>query len=245
MRGFTRVAAAALVTLAFAPSAAAEPGSGPRETIDQTFTATTPGTPTGLGWSGSYHAANDPNAPPPSMDKMVFYPPPGFRYDTRVPPKCTATDVELELRGPAACPPKSKLGEGTVEGLFYMPFYHQQVFDHFTHHVDIVNNASEQVMLIQSEGWTVVRGKFNPDGSLEFAGPKCFPAPPAGGSCADDYLVQLGSQATTPVYTNAKGSYATTPPTCPAEGHWTTTVRFWWADGTTDSVDTHEPCTVP
>ncbi|HEX6711799.1 MAG TPA: hypothetical protein VF066_00390 [Thermoleophilaceae bacterium] len=243
MRGITRVAAAALVSLAFAPSAAAEPGFGPRETIDQTFTTTSPGTPTGLGWSGTYHATDDPNAPPPPMDKMVFYPPPGFRYDTRVPVRCAATDVELELRGPAACPPKSLIGSGTVEGLFYMPFYHQQEFERFTHHVDILNNTNEQVMLVQSEGWTVVRGKMYPDGSIEFAGPKCFPAPPAGG-CADEYLVQLGSQATTPVYTTARGSYATTPPTCPDTGYWETTVRFWWADGATDSVVTKQPCSV-
>jgi hypothetical protein len=45
-----------------------------------------------------------------------------------------------------------------------------------------------------------------------------------------------------PAYTNAKGSYATTPPACPAEGYWTTTVRFWWADGTSDTVAPHEPC---
>jgi hypothetical protein len=244
MGGELRAAAAALVALSLvAGPAVAEPGSGPRETIDQTFTATTPNTPTGLGWSSSYHAAGDPDAPPPPMRKMVFYPPAGFRYDTRVPARCTATDVELELRGPAACPPKSRLGDGRTQGIILMPFNHSAEFDRFDHHVDVHNNKNEQILLVESEGWTVVRGKFNPDGSVEFAGPTCFPAPPAGAGCADDYVIQLGSQTTIPVYRNKKGSYATTPQTCPATGHWTTTVRFWWADGTTDSVDSHEPCT--
>jgi hypothetical protein len=166
-----RICAAAAALLVFAAPAAAEPASGPHETIDQNFTASTPATPTGLGWSSTYHAAGDAGAPPPPMKKMVFYPPAGFHYDTSVPGRCTASDAELSLRGPAACPADSRLGDGTTEGLF------------------------------------------------------------------------LVSSTTIPAYTNAKGSYATTPPTCPAEGYWTTTVRFWCADGTTDSVDSHQPCT--
>jgi hypothetical protein len=238
-----KICAAAAALLVFAAPAAAEPGSGPHETIDQTFTATTPGTPTGLGWSSTYHAAGDPSSPPPAMTKMVFYPPAGFRFDTSVPGQCTATDAELSLRGPAACPADSRLGEGTTEGLFLFPFAHDQVFDHFNHHLDVLNNAGEQVLLVESEGWTVQRGKFNPDGSLEFNATTCFPASPTG-QCADDYIVQLGSKTTIPVYTNAKGSYATTPPTCPDTGYWDTTVRFWWADDTTDSVVTRQPCSV-
>ena len=238
MGGKTCAAAAALLLLCIAPTAYAEPGSGPHETIDQTFTQSTPGTPTGLGWSSSYHAAGDPSSPPPPMNRMVFYPPAGFRYDTGALGQCTATDAELSLRGPAACPADSRLGEGTTEGLFLFPFAHDQVFDHFNHHLDVMNNANEQVLLVESEGWTVQRGKLNPDGSLEFNATTCFPASPTG-QCPDDYIIQLGSRTTIPEH----GGYATTPPTCPAEGYWTTTVRFWWADDTTESVDTHQPCT--
>src|SRR5436189_590141 len=136
-----KICAAVAALLVFAAPAAAEPGSGPRETIDQTFTATAPSTPTGLDWSSTYHAAGDPSAPPPAMRKMVFYPPSGFRYDTSVPGQCTATDAELSLRGPAACPADSRLGDGTTEGLFLYPFVHSQVFDHFNHHLDVLNDA--------------------------------------------------------------------------------------------------------
>jgi hypothetical protein len=237
MGGRICAASAALLLMCAAP-AYAEPGSGPHETIDQTFTASTPATSTGLGWTSAYHAAGDPSSPPPPMTKMVFYPPAGFRYDTNALGKCTATDAELSLRGPAACPADSRLGDGTTEGLFLVPFMHDQVFDHFKHHLDIFNNTNEQVMLVESEGWTVVRGKFQPDGSEEFDSTTCFPASPTG-QCADDYIIQLGSTTSIPEH----GGYATTPATCPAEGYWTTTVRFWWADGTTDSVDSHQPCT--
>ena len=243
MGGVLRVALAALLSgLLIAGPAAAEPASGPRETVDQGYTTTAPATPTGLTFSAGYHAEGDPNAPPPYMRRMVFYPPAGFRFDTSVPGKCTATDAQLELQGPAACPASSHIGDGTTEGLFMAPITHSFVFDHFTHHLDIVNNTGEQIMLIESEGWTVVRGKVNPDNSVEFAGPTCFPAPPAG-QCADDYIIQLGSKTSIPEYTTASGSYATTPPTCPAEGYWETTIRFWWSDGTTDAVAPRQPCT--
>ena len=129
-----------------------------------------------------------------------------------------------------------------TEGIFYYPFAHQYTFDHFNHHLDVINGVNEQILLVHSEGWTVQRGKFQPDGSLEFNSTTCFPATPTG-QCADDYIVQLGSSTTVPLYTNAKGSYATTPPTCPATGKWETTVRFWWNDGSTDSVVTTQPCT--
>jgi hypothetical protein len=82
-----------IVGAVFASTAAAEPASGPRETVDQTYTATTPLTATGLGFAARYHAARDPNGNPPYMRKMVFYPPAGFRFDTSVPDRCTATDA--------------------------------------------------------------------------------------------------------------------------------------------------------
>jgi hypothetical protein len=243
MGGF-RVALAALLACAvWAAPAIADVGSGPRETVDQSFSTSAPDSPSGLGFTGSYHAANDPNSPPPYMRKMTFYPPAGARFDTSVPDSCTASDVELEAQGPAACPPGSVIGSGTASGIFYTPITHSFVFDRFTHHLDIVNDAGEQIMLIQSEGYTVVRGKFQPDGSIEFSGPTCFPAPPTG--CADDYVLQTASTTSITAYVKDGRSYFTTPPTCPASGDWTTEVRFWWADGNIDTVPSNQPCQPP
>jgi hypothetical protein len=237
----------ALMALALVPAiAAAQPGSGPRETVDQTFTTTQPGSPTGLAFSGTYHAAGDPNGNPPYMRRMVFRSPPGLVYDTSVPDRCTATDAELSVRGPDACPPGSKLGGGTTEGLFYEPIAHSFLIDHYKHNLYIFNNTDEQIMLIESEGFTVVRGHVRPDGSVEFVPPSCFPAPPAGVPCADDYVLQLASQTAMPEYTKTSGgqvrSYVTTPPTCPPRRYWTTTIHYEWADGAVDDVATTQPC---
>src|SRR5947199_3706194 len=96
-----------------ASGAAAQPGRGPRETVNQTFTATRPGSPTGMGFSGVYHAPGNARGNPPYMRRMVFQPPRGMRYDTTVPARCTAPDPVLQVMGPAACPAGSRIGGGT------------------------------------------------------------------------------------------------------------------------------------
>ncbi len=230
-----------LLCALLAGAAVAEPGSGPRATVDQTFTTTAPASPTGLGFTGTYHAEGDPDGEPPFMEKMVFFPPAGMRYDTSVPDVCTASDFELQIQGPDACPPGSLLGEGTTQGVFFFPFAHDFVLDRYTHNVYVVNNADEQIILVEAEAFAVVRGRFQPDGSLEFASPTCFPTPPTG-ECVDDYVLQLASSTTLPEYSRESGSYATTPPECPASGHWTTQVRFWWSTGDTETVETTQRC---
>jgi len=176
------------------------------------------------------------------MRKMVFYSPSGMTFNTDVPEKCTATDAQLAVEGPAACPAGSLIGTGTTDGIFYFPFSHENTLDQFHHNLYILNNTNEQILLVESEGYTVQRGVIHPDNSIEFNPTTCFPASPTG-QCADEYIVQLGSTTHTPVYTNANGSYATTPPTCPRSKSWATTVKFWWSDGSEDSVVTTQPCT--
>jgi len=56
--------------------------------------------------------------------------------------------------------------------------------------------------------------------------------------------MQLSQKTTIPPYTRAGKSYATTPPTCPTSRYWETTVKFWWSDGTQDTIVTRQPCVV-
>src|SRR4051812_13481152 len=157
-----------------APSASAQPGGGPHETVDWNFSTGQPGAATGFSFSATYHAAGDPKGDPPYMRRMVFSPPPGMRMDTTALPQCAASDLELAVRGPDACP-GSKLGRGTVEGLIYEPFRHDFVFDHYQHPLHVLNGVNEQILLVESEGYTVVRGRINPDGTQDFSPPSCFP----------------------------------------------------------------------
>ena len=162
--------AALLFALVWTGPARAQPASFPHGTVDQPFTTATPNAPTGFTFAGSYHAAGDPNADPPYMRKMVFYPPPGTRYDTSVPTRCTASDVELQLRGPAACPDGSQIGKGTSSGRVGGGF--EGTLDTY-----LFNNAGEQILIGATPAlWTVGRGHIGPDGSITYAFPTCFPS---------------------------------------------------------------------
>jgi hypothetical protein len=117
-------------------------------------------------------------------------------------------------------------------------------FHNFFHHTFLLNNAHEQILLVHSEGYTVVRGHIRRDGAVVFHTPACFPAPPGG--CVDDYIIQLKTTTNLPRITRRINGhtrvYARTPRYCPRRGSWRTVVRFFWADGNTDSVATHQPC---
>jgi hypothetical protein len=220
------------------------PGSGPREEVDQRFTTKRTNTPTGIVFRSEYHARGDKESPPPYMRRMVFFPPKGMRYDTSVPARCTASDAELQVQGPEACPPKSIIGEGETEGSFRYPVADDLEFHRFWHRVYIANNAGEQILLIKAEGYSVIRGKIRRNGSIVFNPPTCFPTPPGG--CVDDYIIQLKNSTSIPRYTRRINgrlrSYATTPRHCPERGWWRTVVRFVWADGAVDNVVTRQPC---
>lgn len=222
-------------------SARAQPVSGPHETVDNRLSTGQPNAPAGFHYIGEYHAAGDPNGPPPYLRKMRSYNPAGLRYDTSVPALCTASDIELDTRGAAACPQNSRVGSGTVKAAF-MGFVS-------TLHADVFNNTDQQIILLSSPGFaSVTRGHIAPDGSVEFAAPTCAPSiDPI--PCPVDDALQLGSDiTTTPVTKPSAGSirsYLTTPTTCPTSGQWTIPIRFWWADGSVDTVVTEQPCTRP
>lgn len=232
-----------LLASAFASpwSAVAAPVSGPHETVDSRLTTSLPNAPSGFHYTGRYHAAGDPKGDPPYMRKMISYGPPGMRFDTSVPERCTASDLELALRGADACPPGSRLGGGTADGKFMGSVN--------TLEADLFNNTDQQIIVVRSPGFaSVARGTIHPDGSTEFASPTCFPALNPPGCPVDDAL-QLGSDISVAPFTRSangvKRSYLTTAPSCPTSGHWNTPIRFWWADGSVDTVVTHQPCTRP
>ena len=226
-------------TAVLAAPAAAAPVSGPHEEVDNQLTTTQPDAPAGFHYTGRYHAAGDPGGDPPYMRRMVSYSPPGMRFDTSVPDRCTASDLELALQGAAACPPGSRIGGGTIEGKF-MGYPN-------TLEADFLNNTGEQIIVARSPLFaSVTRGEVHPDGSIEFAAPTCFPSLQPPGCPVDDAL-QLGSDIAVPPLTRTvdgeSRSYLTTPPSCPETGYWETPIRFWWADGSVDTVVTRQPCT--
>jgi hypothetical protein len=243
---YTGATVVCLALLALWPSgAAARPGHGPREDINQTFTSARPNTPTGIGWRGVYHAAGNKRAKPPYLYRMVFYPPKGMPHlDTSVPARCTASNAVLQVQGPAACPAGSQVAVGTTDGFIYDPLAQLITFDKFHHTIYVMNNTNEQILLVKAEGYAVVRGKIRPDGSQDYRLPTCFPEPPTG--CLSDHVLQTASQSKLARFTRSVNgrvrSYATTPPRCPASAYWRTRVKYWWKGGAVDTVVTKQRC---
>jgi hypothetical protein len=242
--GISALALAPLCILGLTGGASGQPASGPRERVDQAFTTSRPGTPTGLNFKSRFHAAGNRSGNPPYIRRVIVDLPGKMTYHTGVPPQCTASDAELEALGPDACPPGSQIGTGTTEGLIFEPFGHSFVFDHYKHDVIVMNGKHEQILLVKSEGYTVARGRVRPDGSLAFTPPACFPAP--AGDCVDDYVMTLKSTTDLPPYTRKVGgrlrSYTTTPARCPRRGYWRTKVRVAWTNGAHDAVTSRERC---
>jgi hypothetical protein len=229
-------------TAVSAVCAEARPVSGPHGTIEQLNSTTRPNAPTGFTFTGRYHAAGNPHAYPPYMRRMTFYQPRGMRYDTSVPERCTATDIELAAFGASRCPPRSRLGGGQIEAALMGRF-------RSTLKMSMFNNTGEQLVVAESPLiTTVVRGRFAPDqSSIEWNSPTCWPSTPAG--CPFDNALQLGATQRVAPYTRrirgALRSYLTTPSRCPAARYWKTPVRLWWADGSQDTLVTKQPCTRP
>lgn len=224
-----------VLALAAAPAgSAAATVSGPHEIVDSRLSTQRPASPAGMYYSARYHAANDPSGDPPYMRRMVSYNPSGIRLDTSVPDRCAASDLELAVR-PDACPSGSHIGGGTADGRFLG-------FPPTRLDVDVYNNTGQQIVVARSPGFaTVARGTIHPDGAVDFSSPTCFPAlnPPG---CPVDNTVQLGSTIDIPPLVRSGRSYLVTPPTCPRSRVWQTPIRFWWADGTVDTVVVEHPC---
>jgi hypothetical protein len=233
--GGALVAAALAALLPAAASAAVV--TGPHQRVENTLTTKRTSTPTGFLYRATYHAANRPKERPPYMRKMQSWRPRGMRFDTSVPARCTASDVELAVRGAAACPKGSLLGRGTTTTAFFGEFPSEVQMEMF-------NNTREQIILVRSPGLTsIARGRMRPDNSIVFESPTCFPST-AG--CPVDNTLQLGSRMKVPPYVKRAGgkvrTYARTPSRCPARGHWRTPIRFWWDDGSSETVVTKQPC---
>lgn len=226
---------------AWPAAAAAEPVKFAHGTVDQNWMTTQPGTTLGSTFKGRYHAAGNPDEYPPYMRSMTFRLAPGMRYDTSVPERCTATDLELAASS-GACPPGSKLAEGKVEAAFMGRFP-------TTVDVETFNAEDQQLMIVRSPFLvTIVRARISPDGAtIEFRSPTCYPSTPAG--CPVDNVLQLGSDVVFPPYSRtvngALRSYVATPPKCPKSGSWQTTIDFQWADGSADKVTSRHPCKRP
>ncbi len=224
-------------------SAHADTAAGPHQAITLTFSTSTPGSPAGVKFSGTYRNPSDPSANPPALRRVVATFPSGSVIDTSATARCRASDQQLQMNGDAACPPASKLGSGTVTTapLGSPPS---------TYRVTIFNADGEQIQVVEAPigngAAAVTRGTIH-GSTIEYVIPTCLTGgqPPTG--CPFDQTTLLGNTNEFPALTTGSGtsprSYFRAPAQCPPTGSWQTTDTFSYADGATETVVTHQPCT--
>src|SRR5436853_1717354 len=104
--GAWAAAGALIAAIATAPAAAA----ATRASGSVSYTSITPGKVTGMVLDFHFHNPDDPSAKPPAVAQMVVRTPPGSGIDVTARPQCYASDAELRLIGPGACPSSAEVG---------------------------------------------------------------------------------------------------------------------------------------
>lgn len=201
---------------------------GPHETVRITTTTGRPNHSAGFGYAASYHGG--------TLRRLVIVLPPGTRTNTGVPGQCTASDVEIMMVGPSACPTSARIGTGQVT-------VEQFGLGHATYQSVLYNAPGQQLELVESGTRVIgVAHTYVHGTTLDGPIPTCATGgqPPRG--CPSDQLALVSNHLQTVPVTKARRNYGTTPPTCPRSGTWTGHLRFYYADGSIDRLTYHVPC---
>src|SRR4051812_4333716 len=225
---------AALTLSLLLPTAVAAAESTPAADFDLSFGARTPAVTTPMAFRIVYKNPDDPNAAPSPQRRIVIELPRGSRVDGKAVAVCAASDAELQLLGPSACPAGSLVGRGTAE----LRTDGGPVFDPFIDDVDIFNGGKELVELFTHQRSGVRIGV----GRRQFPSPDTLSEtpPPQPGAPPD-----FESSVRVLDFRFAASPFITTPGSCPADGQWRSRLTFDTADGHTYNASTSTPCDVP
>jgi hypothetical protein len=233
----TRPANALLAVLAVSVFAAlpASAQAGTRADYQQKFTTALPGTSTGTDTRIVYKHPDDPEAKPIPVRREVFTFPKGTRFDGSVVPDCTASDLELQVSGPAACPAESQVGSGH-DGTFMTGFpgsgetpMDLDMFDAQRGFI-VVGSPSDNPMLRQV-------GRATREGRVVTVNAPRMPGGPPEGESALRRIHNVFDARSA-----GDRAYVRTPRTCPRSGSWKFKLRLVWADGVKTKHVDRMPC---
>jgi hypothetical protein len=237
-----RCAAVGAVCAAVALSgvAPARAQTASRQSAKVVFVEKRPGVSSGLAFDVDYVNPSDPEGKPPAVRTVSETLAPGARFDTTVPARCDASDVQLMAQGETACPPGSTVGTGyiRIDTGFPEP---NRFFD-----VDVtfLNNTDQLIFLSRERktGARVVSRATIQGGHLTSTAPPLPGTPPDGGALD---VVHTRFGAISREVGGERRGYITTPSACPRGGAWTNTLAFTYADGVTQTVASQSPCSRP
>ena len=223
--------AAATVIAILGAIGAANATTGRRADFDLRFPTASPAAQAALVLHVVYKAADDPNAKPSPIRKVVVAAAPGTRFDTGAVAKCTATDDELMAEGRGACPPDSRIGAGklTADTGFGPPV------DPVAGDLTLFNSGTAIIEVVTAPGTDRAVGidRLRIDGSTLTGAPPTTPGGPPDGETAVRQIDFTIERAT---------GFVTTPPSCPHSGEWITRGTFGFADGAEGTVTSASAC---
>jgi len=235
-----RVGAVALVLAASLAAIAVAGPSDSRQDASYSLSETRVARSTGEHFLFDYRNPDDAAGKPPAVQRVVTILPRGARYNPAVPGSCTASDAELMAQGAAACPPDSAIGGGVVTVDTGVEGPGRIV----TADVEFFNNATDpdgEFIFVNtvrdSQARTVIRADVTKRETITDAG--MLPGTPPDGGSIDTVDIHVDN-----VSSDGR-DYITTPPVCrgrKGDRHWTARVAFTYADGVTQTVPTHTPC---
>jgi hypothetical protein len=208
--------------LAVAASLATSAQAGVRADYMQRFTTPVPGASAGTIVKILYKNPHDPRAKPIPVRREVFIFPAGTSFSGSVVPTCTASDLDVMLKGTAACPPESRIGGG-IGDTFMTGF----------------PGAGETPLALD--------GYDEGSGALLISGPKQLPLRFAAHARAKGRVVTVDIPRSPggppdgesslryvhnvfPARSAGRRAYVRTPRTCPRSRLWTFTAQFIFAD---------------
>lgn len=228
-----------LVGLVVGASAIAAPPA-PAETtrrseLEAGFSSAAPGTSTGLRLGVVYRAAGDPDAKPSPIRSLLIALPTGTVFDASAAPECRASDAELTLLGPAACPAASQVGSGSFTAITGIG----APVDPFVGDLYVFHGPAQLIEVVTAPGTRLPVGIDRlrvSEGTIS-----ARPAPVPGGP-PDGQTAVREVRLTIPARTAGAHTLFTTPPDCPASDAWTSRGTFGFADGTSDEATATTPC---
>jgi hypothetical protein len=215
--------------------------AAPRQTASVRFTSTAPGAPSGVDWAMDYRNPDDTNGKPPALARSIAIFPPASRIDTGAPVHCDASDAELTLAGPAACPAESRVGSGLLD--VDTGSLSDAVFPRVLHNeVTNLSNSGESILYTESTNMpgvqtrTVTRAKVSGRTITTDVPPLPGIPPP------DPFTALKRFRLVVPALERAGRFYVTTPPSCPRSRAWIFTLVFEYRDGVREVVRSPSRC---
>jgi hypothetical protein len=200
-------------------------------TFTGTYTAQTPGSPSGLDALATWSDPGEPGGKPKEIERIKVIFNPGAKVDTKALPTCNASAEDIANLAVRACPAKAKLGEVRGQGVYAGG----PPFNTFA----TLFNAKREIIVVVTLDDS--HGRLLTD----------FRDDVRRSSITINLKIGRGIslirfQAHVPTHFRKRGrkrkAYFRTPPSCPASGAWTTTVTLSYRDGSTDQHTAPSPC---